>query len=358
MPSAAHPTLAEAFDPRSNALTVMRLALAGTVAVVHALAVGYGHQPRFAGSTLGDVAVDGFFVVSGFLVTRSLLRLPSVGRYAWHRFLRIMPGFWACLVVTALLVAPLVAVLEGRPATSVFTADDESAVDYVVQNAALLMRQFGIDGLPASGFQPDVMDGSLWTLFYEALCYGLVAFLGLLGLLRRAPWTVLAACAVLWVVTVAQSAGVVEVGTERLLRFGFVFLLGAAGHLYAHRIRVDGRLAAACLAVLVVGLVTLTDHRALAGPAFAYLCLWAAVRLPWRANPSVDVSYGLYVYHWPVQQVLALAGAAVLPRPAFVVLALALTLPLALASWYAVEAPAMRLKDLTPALGRPRATRA
>lgn len=338
-------TLADRFDARRNSLTMLRLGLALSVAFVHALAVGFGHQPWIGSATVGDLAVDGFFVLSGFLVTRSLLRLPTVRRYAWHRFLRIMPGFWVCLVVTAVAVAPVVAVLSGRPALSVWTVGDRSALDYLVRNSALLMVQFDIAGLPAEVPTPGAMDGSLWTLFYEACCYALVLGLGLAGLLGRRRILTLGLATGLWAATVANSVGLVVVGQERLLRFTFLFLLGGLAWVFAHRVPIRGRLAAASAAVLVPSLLLLPDYRALAAPAFAYLCLYAVVALPLRQNPSWDLSYGLYIYHWPVQQVLVLLGLAAWGEPAFVAVSLLLATGAAAVSWKLVEGPSLGLKD-------------
>jgi peptidoglycan/LPS O-acetylase OafA/YrhL len=107
--------LADAFDPRHNALAALRLGFAGLVALAHAWSVGFGHQPRIGQTDVSALAVDGFFVLSGFLVARSWLRLQSFRRYAWHRFLRIMPGFWVCLVVTAAVVAPTPPSWPGEP---------------------------------------------------------------------------------------------------------------------------------------------------------------------------------------------------------------------------------------------------
>jgi peptidoglycan/LPS O-acetylase OafA/YrhL len=125
-----HLSLAQRFDPRSNSLSVLRLGLAALVAIVHASAVGWDRQPGIGKTSFGELAVDGFFVVSGFLVVRSALRLPTLRRYVWHRALRIMPGFWASLVVVAFVAAPLVAWLRGRSLAMVFSGP-ESAFGYV-----------------------------------------------------------------------------------------------------------------------------------------------------------------------------------------------------------------------------------
>jgi len=349
--SRATTTLAVAFDPRSNSLSVLRLLLAGTVAVAHTLDLGFGFQPQAGSSDFGSLAVDGFFVLSGFLVARSYLRLDSLRRFAWHRALRILPGFWACLLGTGLVVAPLLAVLVGRPWTSVFSGED-SAWSYVVSDAALVMRQFTVAGLPGTATSTDQLDGSLWTLAFEASCYAALAVLGVLGVLRRRA-LVLGLVLVLWALTVAPVAGLDVLGhplLQRLhgpdvLRFGLVFLLGAAGHLYADRVPVRGVLALAGTGLVVVGLALLPDHRALAAPAFAYVVLYAVVRLPLRWTPPWDLSYGVYVWHWPVAQLLTAAGAAALTTAPFVLLGLAVTAVLAAASWTLVERPALGLKD-------------
>ncbi|MEZ0494553.1 acyltransferase family protein [Kineococcus sp. TBRC 1896] len=336
-------TLATAFDPRRNALDVLRLGLALTVALVHTMLLGLGHQPQAGSTDVGSLAVDGFFVLSGFLVTASFLRLRSLRRYLWHRALRILPGFYVSLVLTAALAAPVLALLSGRSATSVFSGPD-SAVDYVVANGALLMRQFEIAGL---GPDPSgtVVNGSLWTLFFEAACYGIVAALGVVGVLARRRWVVLVLLGLLWATTVSATAGFNPFGSELMLRFTFIFLLGAAGHLYADRVPLSLPLAVASVVLVVVGLQLLPDYRALAGPAFAYALLYAVVRLPLRWRPRWDLSYGIYVWHWPIALVLSTAGLADVAGAGFVPVSLACAAAVAALSWRFVEAPALSFKD-------------
>jgi peptidoglycan/LPS O-acetylase OafA/YrhL len=341
------PTLAGAFDPRANSLGLLRLLLAGVVAVAHATD-HTGRQPVLGNSLLGDLAVDGFFVISGFLVARSWLRLRSFPRFAWHRFLRIMPGYWICLLVIALVAAPAMAALLGDPAGSVFTGD-ESAWRYVTTNAALVIRQTGIAGL-ADDHGPLTMDGSLWTLLYEAGCYGLVAVLGAASLLSRTRrWSVPVVCGLSWLLIVLDDVGVISdrtpfFRTGLLMRFVLVFGLGVVACLYADRVPIRGRWAWVA-AVVVVPSTWLTDYRPVGAVAFAYLVVFAVVRLPaW--TPPWDLSYGLYVYHWPTQVVLRLAGLTAVGLWPFAALSTLAALVLAAASWKLVEEPALRLKDL------------
>ncbi len=260
-----------------------------------------------------------------------------------------MPGFWVCLLVTALVVAPLAAALMGRSPLSVFSSPEDPAWRYPFVNAALPIFQYPIAGLETPRGET-AMDGSLWTLQYEAFCYFVLALLGMATLLRRRLVLVML-CAVLWVLTWVQFAGLIPfdvplLQNDQVLRFLLMFLLGAAGHVLGDRIPISWHWATAAGAVVLASTFMLPDYRLVGALAFAYLCLYAMVRLPlWRA-PAWDLSYGLYLYHWPVQFLLALAGATALGQPAFVLLSVCLALGVAALSWVTVESRALRLKDM------------
>jgi peptidoglycan/LPS O-acetylase OafA/YrhL len=342
----ADATLADRFDPAANSLGVLRLGLAVVVAVSHALALATGNQPNLRSTLIGELAVDAFFVISGFLVARSYLRLGSLRRFAWHRFLRIMPAYWVCLLLTAFVAAPLAALITGRDTRPLFTAEGETAQGYVLDNSVLLMGQFGIAGLPAGGtLEPGVWNGSLWTLFYEACCYALLAGLGAAGVLGRRRWALLVALGGTWAVVTAQAAGLAVVPTEILPGFVLMFLLGAAGHVLARWVPIGALPAAASLVVVLVVMLLLTDYRPLGAVPFAYLCLWAVVRLPVRRDVAWDLSYGVYIYHWPIQQLALMAGAESLSPPAFVAMTLAISAAVAALSWVSTERPALACKN-------------
>ena len=337
-------TLGSRFSPRENHLGLMRLTLALLVCFTHAAVIGYGWQPTLGRADVGELCVDAFFVLSGFLLVGSYLRLDSVRRYAWHRFLRIMPGFWVCLVVTATLLAPLIAWLQDQPMSTLLTGED-SAVDYVIRNAALLMRQWGISGLPSDVEVAGVLNGSLWTLFYEAACYASIIALGVCGGLRRRPVMTLGAVGALWVVTVLNDYQIVYLGQERILRLSFMFLIGSVLYLYAHQVPVSRLLTVVAGGVLVAGVLFFDDYRVIAGPAFGYLLMSLAVSRIRLWEPRTDISYGLYVYHWPVLQVFTLLGLAAYGIWVFVPVGLAVASAVALLSWKLVEKPALTFKD-------------
>lgn len=333
---------------------MMRLFLASVVAVAHSISISRGWQPVVGETQVGAMAVDAFFIVSGFLVTMSFLRLASMRRYTWHRFLRIAPGFYACLIVTAFFVAPLASLLRGGSITEVYQGPN-SALDYLTNNALLLIRQFTIDTLPGPAIDENVINGALWTLFYEALCYGMVAVLGVFAVLRRRTWVVGALLILLQLITIFHEAGWRIVAQENLPRLVFVFLLGAAAHLFAANIPIRGRWALLSGVVLLFGLLMFDDYRTVGALPFAYLVLYAVIRVPLRQNPARDLSYGMYIYHWPLTVLLVSAGLGALPLPLVVLSTLLVSTVAATASWHLVEGPALRWKSaawVTRPLGR------
>ena len=337
-------SLAQTFDARSNSFDAIRLVLAGLVAIDHGVILHTGVIHQVNGTALGDFAVDGFFVLSGFLVCRSYVRLNSLPRFVWHRLVRIMPGFWVCLLVTALMVAPLVAILEGRPFTAAFTGEN-SAFRYVVVNAALMMNQFDIAGLLGTNPMPYTFDGALWTLIFEALCYALVAGLGAFGLLRRRPWIVLAAVLGLYSLTILQTLGFDVVIGDLLVRLALMFFLGGAAWLFAERVPMTAALAGAAAAVFVISIFYAEPYRLIGAAAFTYLIMWLGTSIPWKVQVRTDLSYGMYIYHYPVLQVLMLTAASQLSTPLFVVLGVLVALVPSAASWFLVEKPALARKN-------------
>jgi peptidoglycan/LPS O-acetylase OafA/YrhL len=116
--------------------------------------------------------------------------------------------------------------------------------------------------------------------------------------------------------------------------------------LYADRIPLDWR-----LGVLGVILVAASGYLHvvpwLGALPIAYVCLWLGVVLPFqRVGRTNDISYGMYIYAFPVQQLLlACLGARRLPVGVAVLLCVACTVPLAAASWFLVERRALALKS-------------
>ncbi len=322
--------LGAAFDPRSNGITAVRLGLALTVVVSHAYKLGgFGQDPGQLltrdRTELGTIAVTAFFVLSGFLLAASRERTDTLG-FLWNRFLRIFPGYWVCLAVTVLVIAPLGAML-GRTAL-----DPSDAGAYLVGNAALLELRPFIRDVFANVPDPSIINGSLWTLAAEFICY-----LGLAAIPRRFFRPAATGLFIALVVThLARLVGVVPGAIA--LDLPLAFATGTVAYLYRDRILIG--LPGVLLAVgwLVVASTT-GGFRGLAIPAVAYLVLWAGVRTPFRG--TTDISYGVYVYAFPLAQLLAVVGAERLGLVGFTGLSIAVAVGAGWLSWRLVERRAL-----------------
>ena len=333
-------TLGESLAGRDNALNAVRLVLAASVIVGHTWPLGgFGAS---AGEGVSGLAVNGFFAISGYLIAGSRMRL-NFWRYMWHRSLRILPAFWACLVLTAFVIAPLVGLFVGG-------YDTASAFGYVLNNSDLRMRQWVVGETLSGVPYPDVWNGSLWTLWFEFAAYLVAGALLTVPFVRRRPALVLTVLTVLAVAAVPLANGPLAVSTNLYLqglRLGAFFVAGMALWALRDRVRVQLPVMVGCAAlILSVWPVAPYWQYAITTVPVAYLMLALGARLPVRWGADNDVSYGVYIYGFPAAQVLAVAG---VPRFGFLTMAavtFALTVPLAWASWKLVEQPAMGLRHL------------
>src|SRR6202034_2386118 len=109
----------------------------------------------------------GFFAISGFLITASWLRDPKARDYFAARGLRILPGFWVCLLLMAFVLAPIGVAIQGGAATKLITSG--ASLQYVLSNIAVAMTKLDIGGTPTGIPWPLVWNGSLWTLIWEMM---------------------------------------------------------------------------------------------------------------------------------------------------------------------------------------------
>jgi peptidoglycan/LPS O-acetylase OafA/YrhL len=334
---------------RDNAFDLIRLLLAVTVVYGHAYLVGGFGDEGFAHfckmqTTAGPFAVTGFFGISGFLVTRSFaLRANAVG-FVKARLLRILPGFYFALAFTAFCIAPLIA--HHNPTAGPWQAS--SAFRYVWQNADVRVTDPGVGdvlrGLPSG----EAINASLWTLFPELCCYGLVLVMGVFGLIRFSRANVLLLAAALLLLHAAIVIGSKDfiIAPTFLQLTGwspYVVAFAVGSSSYCFREEIIGA-SGAWAAWLLVSLVLLYfGGWSLLGPVALTLGLIQAAHA-FRVTLPVDLSYGTYLLHFPVLQLLAALQLNRHGFTAYFATALIVTGALATLSWFAVERPFLRLK--------------
>ncbi len=325
---------------RANNFDALRLLAALSVVFSHSFLIAEGSEANepFVWLTgnqciLGLVGVFVFFVISGYLVTESWCRSPAPGWFALRRGLRIYPGLIINVALCAFVMGPLITTLP----LSAYLAGPELR-DFLVESLTLKPGPLALPGVLFADNSVGLhINGSLWTLRYEVMMYLMIVILGMLRILR------LSTCLVL------TALGIAAVYFEQALTpfgdFGewawFLGFFGAGMVLHFLRDRLSWDWRWALLAVLALVVFVRLGHFIMLFPlAGAYLAIWFARRYdPWLdySRYSGDLSYGLYIYGWPAEQlVMWLSGGRAVWWQVFFG-SLALALSMAWLSWHGIE---------------------
>lgn len=338
-----------------NGFWLLRLLAAGLVVFGHSFVITGQVPPRLLGVEVQLVGVHVFFVISGYLITGSWQEDPCWVRYAWRRALRIMPGLVAVVVLTALVLGPGVTALRlgtyfAAPGTWLY-----------LWNAGLA-PVFSLPGVFGDGRPYSAVNGSLWSLPIEVALYALVPLVGGRGVLARRvllPAAALAGVAAAFVFTVLRPEQVQPVVWWNSVPFGLRyagdFALGALARSWALERWLGWRAGVGVLAL--VGAMATVLGAGPGGGAGAWLgslglqfglpfvvLSFGLAPAPCGFAPRTDVSYGVYLWSCPLQQVVV--GVTGIGIGAWELTALALLLAggAGLVSWHAVERPFLQLK--------------
>lgn len=334
----------------ANHFTLLRWGLALSVVIGHAWMIPTGYEPtRVHDWTLSYLAVNGFFILSGLLIAKSLATRNDLKGYARSRVLRIYPALIILMLALLFLFGPAF----STPGGLGYLADPESWT-YVVR--VLLMG----DPLSAPGgvfaTSPDpIFNGSLWTIRYEMLAYVLAGLGYFVGLLKNRWWvltTLVFSQAIYLTLQFLPGLDAVPGGVISLFRFTTTFLLGMT----LWHFPVLRRAGWISVAIAVGGFLLL--GWSFIGETLANIMLSAALmhfgllRKPVAGIATMpDYSYGIYIWHYPILQSLLLLIPGIQPL-ALLAVSTPLVIIVAAASWHLIEKPALRLKTRGRTAGR------
>jgi len=294
---------------------------------------------RWNGSVYsGLFALHVFFFISGLLVTNSFLHKPDIGRWLFSRVLRIFPALCVCLILTTFVLGSLTTTLPVRQYLT-----DHGTWDYFLGNLFLLRTRFFLPGVFAGNVDKAV-NGPLWSLYLEVRLYVCAAIL--LWTFRGRPRQWLTAA--IGVIAIAGMAA----GPKWLFVFGesqnhitctVLFMLGALCALWSDKVLISN---------IWLAVIFLAANNYVHTPAFAPLFLiftcyfvlcFGFSRLLSAIHLPGDYSYGVYIYGWPAQQLMA-TWFPHWSAPLNAASALVFAMGLAALSWHLVEKPSLAQK--------------
>ena len=319
--------------------------------IIAAVMVIYGHAPHLApavndvdifvrfgwGHYSGDLAVDAFFLISGFLVTGSYIRQDSLYKFAKARFFRVFPAFFINVTILALVYG------------AIFTTDtlnnyfhSMGTWDYIFTNLQYKSDMiWNLPGVFEHGMKTATINGSQWTLPAEVRMYVLLGVLGGTGLLLLKRLAALVLLAFIVIGFVHPEFFPLHPDWFRL---GGFFTLGVLCYLYKESItvRLDLIVALLLLAVLTRHLSTYVFTFPLAVAAVVFAIAYFLPPFVFLERYG-DPSYGIYLWGWPVQQLVAYA----LPAAGLylhVTLAIIISFLIGYISWNFFERHMLRFK--------------
>ncbi len=334
---------------RNRQFDLLRVLFATLVLLTHASGLTDGNASRdlFARLTrssfsFADLGVDGFFLLSGYLIVQSWLGNPELVNFLRKRVLRIVPGY--------LVAALLSTVVIGEVAPGIQNFFRHFAWRFPI---SLLLLGSPVTPPVLPGWPFPFVNGSLWTIAYEFRCYLIVAFFGACGLLRRSVWVAVTSL----LLTIALLPALEQklcwhgflmyVGEPKsAYRLTLAFFVGGCFQLFRRNLPFRVSLALISAGTLFATLATSTR---LMEPALLLLggyLLFYAARTPFawveRIHAFPDISYGIYLYGWPVEVlwILFFRGSPWLTFLASAILCFAL----GWVSWHFVERPMLSLK--------------
>lgn len=281
-----------------------------------------------------------FFTISGYLVTQSMVQSKTWLHYLWKRFLRIVPALvvvnFACIIMGGII---------GELPLREYLRMDETW-GYLLKNSSLIVNQFSLPGVFKT-LDDQSVNASLWTILVEVKFYLLLMLAGITGLLNR-KWLLLCLFLLfqgLRIFLTYHKVSVEGISLQAYFNFGTYFSLGTLAFCFRQQVSFHWLIAIGLLILAILSQNTLIQPITLS-MFFAYLVLLTGSGSKLISLKGHDFSYGLYLYAFPVQQVVLLFAGYGIPVWLHIFLSTIIAVLFGMASWFAIEKPALKKKAL------------
>lgn len=327
--------LSDYLKKENNNLDLIRIIAAIMVIIGHsyALAPAHGHidpvASLFTVIYSGSMAVSIFFFISGLVVTNSLMKKKSMSDFIISRVFRIFPALFVVLVMTALVMGPLVSTYNYYD-----YFQNSLTFQYVYDNLRMIVN-FSLPGVFEQNHRPSGVNGSLWTLVWEVKFYlFLLAFFLMGSMKNRYIASSIAGLLVLSPIYYPLFSAT----NHEIYYLPMMFSLGVLFAINKEYIYIDYRNLIGIL--LLVYLVKDLDEELYSFVLHISLAIsviyFSSLKIVKKLKLNSDISYGIYIYAWPIQQILNLYFPE---QNSFfnMIVATIFTMPLAYLSWTLVE---------------------
>lgn len=336
-----------------NNFDIIRLVAATMVIITHSFALlGLGDSDGLSSITKGalqfsHLGVAVFFTISGYLITQSAQHSKSITGYLWRRFLRIFPGLAAVLFICAFLLGPLVTTLQWN---EYYTNADTYRFLLTISLYKLSLQLPGVFELNP---QTQAVNGSLWTLAYEFSMYIGVLIVFFLGILNK-RWYLLAFGTLLLLLRIylGRKYFIYNYSSPLLLglnimycfEWSMYFISGMLFYLFRQEIRYKFSLILALLTLYVIA--TIVDQNRIMNYFLIPYVVFYIGFFKKTVSLNNDLSYGIYIYAFPVQQTLIHYFGVDINPYLLMFYTVAIVIPIAYCSWRWIEKPALNYKKI------------
>lgn len=349
-------------NKRDNNYNLIRFIAASLVLYSHSFPLAVNGADPFLhmiGMTLGTIAVDSFFVISGFLVAGSFFKKENIIGFCWARILRIYPA-----LILSVLFCVFIIGFHYTQMRSIEYLTDPQTYSFLFKNMTLFFGlEYNLPGL----FELNpyrAVNGSLWTLPYELKMYTRLAIIGTVLIIFQKMIKKHILKRVFLVIAI------VSISTNISNHFGFLsdvrifkylevfcfgghvklfgmFFVGAVYYLYKEEICLYPRLFFLSLISLFISSIYKELFFVVYTLTLPYLIFYIAYipnGIIRNYNRMGDYSYGMYIYAFPIQQSVA----ATLPNASvtlMIIISFPLVFCLSFLSWHFIEKKSLKMKD-------------
>lgn len=351
-------TLSSFLEGRDNNFNIIRFFAATLVLVSHSFPLFFGHgnsEPLryLVGISLGTVAVDLFFITSGFLIANSLFRRKGLGDFVKARVLRIYPGLAASLIISVFILG----VYFTKLPTIAYLTDLQTYKFLFINMVLFFGEETTLPGVFELLPWASTINGSLWTLPFEVRAYALLVIIGLTLAHFQKKWKV-TFIKRLYLLIPLIGMGIylfdyfhtilpISYFGSEYARLLSMFFIGVAFYIYREKIVLSNKIFYTLIALLIISSYDNQSFFVIYNCTLAYIVFYLAyvpkgvIR---KFNTYGDCSYGIYIYAFPVQQAV-LAVNPKLSLLTFTIISLVITFILAYLSWHLIEKKALKLKN-------------